>query len=163
IVAAKRTARQFILHQIEVLAVAGAEFPFAFAGNIPGAADERSDLVTPAEADRVRDFLASDHLDVRRQEFILETNARVDSDVLEHLPGILDIKSMVAAAHLSVVSDTILPGVVTVGSLGIADAATREALAPTDLEEAVRVVVFHIVGEAIERVTAFEAMLLPKD
>src|SRR5262245_12148936 len=126
--AAEGTAGQFILHQVEVLAVAAANFPFAVAANVPGAADERSDLIAPAEADRVWNITAVDDFRVRREEFVLESDTQIEGDVLESLPGILDVEAMVAAADLGVVTHAVAPVVVTVGASDVLDAAAADGL-----------------------------------
>ena len=96
-----------VLGHVVVLAPASVEFPPGVAGEIPGEAETRGDLVTPAEADGgvgaggavIRDLL------------FLGTNADIEGQVGQNRPGILDEDGLVLGRGVAKAGDIEQPEV----------------------------------------------------
>ena len=86
VVAAEGTARQAHLHDVVELAVAGINLDLAVVQQVIGAADARSDLVTPAELDRGEAGRI-----VGRLKFVVEADTEVQGQAVADLPGILEV------------------------------------------------------------------------
>ena len=103
------------------------------------------------------------------REFILRSivqKVKKDYDFIfiDCLPslGLITVNALVAAVDVGVVADAILPNVITVRATLVDRVAAREGFAPEHVELTIEKIIFDVIGQAVERVTGFEGVLLPK-
>src|SRR5262249_2493076 len=149
---------------VEEHSIAGADFPFAATQDIPCAAEAGREFISPAEADRVRDLRAvRSRLGEGRQELVLDAESCVAGHARVKLPLILEVETLVAAVGAVGVANSILPDVIAIRAALVDLRATRKAFAPVYVKPAVGIVINHFVGDAVQRIAAFEGVLLTEE
>src|ERR1700720_2801974 len=85
VLAAERTARQRVLHDVEEFAVATVDFDFPIMKEVVGSPDARGYLVREVEADGTGTHA------IRRQELLVEAHAEVQRKAMTDGPTVLSI------------------------------------------------------------------------